>query len=203
MSQTGQAVPWRLQPDRSAVLVVDLQAKLVPAVPAGPHVVRCTEALLRGAEAMQVPAAATLQYPKGLGPLVGPLDQRFPDAEEKLDFSAAVCRRELDGWIRDGRDQILVCGLETHICILQTVMDLLGEGLQVQVVAEAVAARDGRAHELALEQMRTCGATITSLEAVLFQWLRTAEHPQFKTISRLVKEWEGQLRVGPVSIAGQ
>ncbi|MEO1529910.1 MAG: isochorismatase family protein [Planctomycetota bacterium] len=178
----------RLSPERSGILVIDLQERLVPAVPSGDHVVEMTEVLLEAAELLEVPYAATLQYPKGLGGFVPPLDEWFPDAEEKLDFSAAVCRRDLDAWCKAGRDQILVMGLETHICVLQTVMDLIAEGCTVFVVAEAVAARGGLEHETAIEQMRSLGAVITTVESVLFQWLGSASHPQFKAISRIVKE---------------
>lgn len=178
----------RLSPERSAILVVDLQEKLVPAVPSGDHVVEMTEVLLEAAELLEVPSAGTLQYPKGLGGFVAPLDVWFPDAEEKLDFSAAVCRRDLDAWRKAGRDQILVTGLETHICVLQTVMDLIAEGCTAFVVAEAVAARGGWEHETAIEQMRSMGAVVTTVESILFQWLGSAAHPQFKAISRIVKE---------------
>ena len=191
-SQTIENMPHqlsshRLVADRSAVLVIDLQQKLMPAVPSGDHVVELTEALLQAADLLEIPSAATVQYPKGLGGLVRPLDKRFPDAEQKLDFSSAVCRRHIDAWIADGRDQILICGIETHICVLQTVMDLVEEGLQPIVVAEAVAARGGWEHELAIEQMRSMGVTMTSVESVLFQWLGTAAHAEFKAISRIVK----------------
>lgn len=178
----------RLDSDRSAVLVIDIQEKLAPAVPSAEDVVHFTAALLEAADLLGIPSAATLQYPKGLGGLVDPLGDRFPDAEDKLDFSAAVCRRDIDAWTAAGRDQILICGIETHICVLQTVLDLLEEGLQPVVVAEAVAARGGWEHELAIEQMRALGVTITSVESVLFQWLGTADHPHFKAISRIVKE---------------
>lgn len=182
-----QPSPERLAIDRSAILVIDLQTKLVPVIESAEHVVELTDALLDAADLLGVPAAATLQYPKGLGLLVKPLERRFPDAEEKLEFSAAVCRRDLDAWRAEGRDQILVCGIETHICVLQTVMDLLAEGLRPFVVAEAVAARGGWEHELAIEQMRDMGAVITTVESVLFQWLGSAEHQHFKAISQLVK----------------
>lgn len=178
----------RLFIERSAVLVIDLQEKLIPAVPSGQDVVHFTDTLLKAADLLEVPSAATVQYPKGLGGLVQPLAQRFPDAEEKLDFSSAVCRRAIDAWIADRRDQILICGIETHICVLQTVLDLLEEGLRPVVVAEAVAARGGWEHETAIEQMRSLGVPITSLESVMFQWLGTAAHPQFKAVSKIVKE---------------
>ncbi|MCA9135671.1 MAG: isochorismatase family protein [Planctomycetales bacterium] len=177
----------RIFAERSAILVIDLQEKLTRVVPSGDDVVQFTESLLKAADLLGIPSAATLQYPKGLGGMVQPLRKRFVGAEEKLDFSSAVCRRALDKWIAAGRDQILICGIETHICVLQTVLDLVQEGLQPIVVAEAVAARGGWEHELAIEQMRSIGVTITSIESVLFQWLRSADHPQFKAISRIVK----------------
>ncbi len=178
----------RITPDRSAVLVIDLQGKLVPVIPSGEDVVSFTGSLLDAADLLDVPSAATVQYPQGLGPLVKSLATRFPDPEEKLSFSAAVCRRELNAWIKQGRNQVVVCGIETHICVLQTVLDLIAEDITPVVVAEAVAARGGWEHELAIEQMRSAGAIITSLESLLFQWLGTAAHPQFKAISRIVKE---------------
>lgn len=177
----------RVIADRSAILVIDLQEKLVPAIKSADHVVELTDWLLEAADYLDVPSAATLQYPKGLGQLVSPLDERFENPEEKMDFSSAVCRRDIDQWIAQGRDQILICGIETHICVLQTVMDLQAEGLRPVVVAEAVAARGGWEHELAIDQMRQMGVTISSVESILFQWLGTAEHPHFKAISKIVK----------------
>ena len=184
--------PHRLSPNRSGLLVIDLQERLVPAIPSGDAVVRQTQRLLQTAKLCNVPSAATLQYPKGLGVLVPPLRQWFENTEsppeEKLDFSAAVCRRELETWAAEGRDQIVVVGIETHICILQTVLDLIAEGYFVHVVAEAVAARSRLDHETAMGRMRDAGATLTTVESVMFEWLGTADHPQFKAISDLVKQ---------------
>ena len=178
----------RVSIDRSALLVIDLQEKLVPVIPSGPPVVEATERLLQAADLLGVPNGATVQYPKGLGPLVPELDAWFDEPEEKLDFSSAACRKNLDQWIDEGRDQIIVVGIETHICVLQTALDLLAEGLRPYVVAEAVAARGGREHEVAIDQMRDAGAVITTGESILFQWLETAAHEQFKVVSGLVKK---------------
>ena len=179
----------RLDPRRSGLLIVDLQERLVPVIPSGDQVVRQTERLLKAAKELQIPSAATVQYPKGLGNLVAPLDQWFDNPEPKLDFSAAVCRLHLDAWAKQSRDQIVVVGIETHICVLQTVLDLMAEGFFVYVVAEAVAAREGQDHEIAMQRMRDAGATIMTAESALFEWVGTAENPQFKTISALVKDW--------------
>lgn len=180
--------PHRLSTQRSGLLVIDLQEKLVPAIPSGENVVRETVRLANAAAILGVPAAATVQYPKGLGGLVSPLDELFPEPAEKLDFSAAVCRDSLDQWALDGRDQIVVVGIETHICILQSVLDLIAEGHQVFVVAEAIASQHGHDHEAAVEQMVSAGASLTTVQAVLFQWLGSASHPHFKAISKLVKD---------------
>ena len=180
----------RLDSRRSGLLVIDLQERLVPVVPSGDQVVRQTERLLKAAELLDVPSAATVQYPKGLGNLVESLAPWFVDdksPEEKLDFSSAVCRQSLDPWMQEGRDQIVVTGIETHVCVIQTVLDLMAEGCFAYVVAEAVAARHGRDHETAIERMRDAGATIITAESVMFEWLGTAAHPKFKEISKLIK----------------
>lgn len=177
----------RISAQRSGVLVIDLQEKLCPPVVDSASTISRTVQLVTAARLLQIPTAATVQYPKGLGPLVSPLNDLFAEPEEKLDFSAAVCRHELDQWVENGRNQIVITGIETHICVMQTVLDLISEGLRPIVVADAVSARDEVDHQLGLERMRDEGATITTTETVLFEWLETAEHPQFKSISKIVK----------------
>ncbi len=179
--------PDRLDPSRSALLVIDLQEKLAPLIRSADNVTRQILRLIDAADRLQIPRAATVQYPQGLGPLVKPLSDAFERPEEKQDFSAAVCRDSLDSWSATGRDQIIVTGIETHICVLQTVLDLIAEGQRPYVVAEAVAARHGRDHETAMDRMRDAGATITTVEAVLFEWLGTSAHGEFKAISKMVK----------------
>ncbi len=179
--------PQRLDTRRSALWVIDLQEKLCPAIRSADNVIRQTLRLLEAASLLGVPAAATVQYPAGLGPLVPSLREHFPSPEEKRAFSASVCRQSLDRWLGEGRDQIVIVGMETHVCVLQTVLDLIAEGLRPFVVAEAVAARNGRDHEIAMERMRDGGATILTAESVLFEWLETSDRPEFKAISRLVK----------------
>jgi nicotinamidase-related amidase len=179
--------PQRLDAIRSALWVIDLQEKLCPVIRSADNVIRQTERLLEASRHLGIPSAATVQYPAGLGPLVGPLQAWFPSPEEKRDFSAAVCRGALDVWFGEGRDQIVVVGIETHVCVLQTVLDLIAEGARPFVVAEGVAARHGRDHETAIERMRDAGAAIVTVESVLFEWLATSSHPEFKAISRLIK----------------
>lgn len=179
--------PRRPSETRSGLLVVDLQPRLLAAIPRGDDVVARTRALLRGAEALRVPFAATVQYPRGLGPLESSLETWLPQAEEKMAFTAAACRGSLDAWIDQGRGQVVVAGIETHVCVEQTVLDLVAEGVQVFVAADAVAARHGEDHERALDSMRAAGATVTGTESILFAWCRTADRPEFKTISGIIK----------------
>lgn len=179
--------PLRLDEKRSALMVIDLQEKLCPVIPEASEIERQIIRLIDAASVLSIPAAATVQYPRGLGGLAPSLQDVFPAPEEKVDFSAAVCRQALDAWLQDGRDQIVISGIETHICILQTVLDLLAEGLHPFVAVQAVSSRHRQDHELALQRMRDCGATLIGVESVLFEWLQTAQRPEFKTISQLVK----------------
>lgn len=191
----------RLDTQRSGLLIVDLQERLVPVVPNGDAVVEQSRRLMHAANLLSVPVAATVQYPQGLGQLVSPIANLVSDLlseesssagqyepEQKQTFSAAACRHSLDQWANEGRDQIVVAGIETHICVLQTVLDLLAEGQDVYVVIDAVAARHSLDHEVAIKRMVTEGATVTTVESIFFEWLQSADHPKFKLISQLVKE---------------
>ncbi|TWU41749.1 isochorismatase family protein [Novipirellula artificiosorum] len=180
--------PLRLAAKRSSLLIIDLQEKLVPVIPSGEAVVEQTLRLIEAANLLEVPHAATVQYPRGLGGLVPAIAERVAPPEEKTAFSAAVCREAIDTWATQSRDQIVIVGIETHVCVLQTVLDLLAEGFRVYVVTEAVASRHGRDHETAIERMVNSGATMITAESVMFEWLETSKHPQFKAISQLVKK---------------
>lgn len=184
--------PRRAAATRTGLLVVDLQTKLLATIGNGPEVVRRARALLEAAELLAIPAAATVQYPRGLGPLEESLRERLPTPEEKLDFSAAVCRRELDRWSDSGRDQVTVVGIETHVCVEQTVLDLLAEGRRVFVPADAVAARHLTDHDWSLRRVAAAGAVVTTTESLLFAWCHTANRPEFKTISGIVKRLSDQ-----------
>ncbi len=172
---------------RSGLLVIDFQARLCELIAEAGAVEKQIRRLCQAADLLNVPAAATVQYPKGLGPLVESLQDRFGSPEEKSAFSAAVCREALDAWTGQGRDQIVVVGIETHVCVQQTVLDLLAEGLRVFVVADAVCARGTGDHDVALDRMRDSGATITTAESVMFEWLGTSDRPEFKDVSKIIK----------------
>ena len=177
-----------LNRDDSALLVVDVQAKLLPLIPGQQRLVWNIRRLIDGAKILGVPVAATEQYPQGLGGTAPELAQRLGAIPSKTAFSCGECGEIFTEWRDKGIWKILVCGIETHVCVGQTVHDLLGEGFRVYVAADAVAARGQFDHDIALRRMDSSGATLTTTEAALFEWCGAAGSPEFKQISQLVKE---------------
>ncbi|MEW9897857.1 hydrolase [Chitinivorax sp. PXF-14] len=170
---------------RSWLLVVDVQEKLVPAVFQHERFVGDCSWLIALAQTLAVPVVFSEQYPQGLGHTLPALRELAPAARvvDKVHFSctAAAC---LPPELLAERDQIVVTGMEAHVCVLQTVLGLLEQGRQVFVVADVITSRNPRDIELAIERMRAAGATVVSREMVLFEWLRQAGSPLFKTISK-------------------
>src|SRR5687767_2150616 len=180
--------PELMSRDDTGLLVVDVQGKLVTMIPEHRRIIWNIRRLIDGAKILGVPVAATEQYPQGLGPTTPELAERLGTIPAKLAFSCGECG-ELFAGLRDrGIWKILACGIETHVCVGQTVFDLLGEGFHVYVAADAVAARGPIDHEIALRRMDSAGATLTTTEAALFEWCARAGSPEFKQISGLVRE---------------
>ena len=178
----------RLDPERAALVVVDVQEAFRKAVPGFEQIARATGTLISGAEALGVPVVITEQYPKGLGETVPEVAEQLPDGSEpleKLAFSAA----EADGFSLDGRDQVLVCGIETHVCVNQTVLDLLGSGSEVHVAEDAVGSRFADSKRIGLHKMEQAGAVLTSVETALFELVRRAGTEEFKAVQKLVLEY--------------
>lgn len=174
--------------DDTGLIVVDVQERLAPLVLEGPRVIWNCRRLVDGAKALGVRVAATEQYPEKLGSIVEPLLSRLPDRSPKHAFSGARCIPHLPAWRDDGVFRVLLCGIESHVCIQQTAFDLMAGGLLVYVAADAVGARHAADHELALRRLESGGAILTSTEAALFEWCREAGKPQFKTVVALAKE---------------
>ena len=175
-----------MSPSDSALLVVDVQVKLVAAMGGVPRVLWNVRRLIDGAKVLGLPVMASEQYPQGLGPTVAELAAHLERRPAKLAFSC----RELPDLFADLRqrniEKLLVCGLETHVCVQQTALDLLADGWRVYVAVDAVASRHDLDHQTALRRMEASGATLTTTEAALFEWCQIAGTPQFKHISRLV-----------------
>lgn len=183
-----------LDRQRSGVLVVDVQEKLLPLIPFSQRLVSNIRFVLEVARLLQIPVQATEQYPKGLGPTTPELAALLPPRPEKLDFSCCAVPAVVAQFRHQGCRQIVVVGIETHVCVLQTVLDLLAEGFQVHLPVDAVAARFALDHETALRRMEQVGAVLTSVETVGFEWLRRAGSPEFKEFSRLVQQRAAGLR---------
>ena len=172
----------------TALLVVDVQEKLLPAIADGRRVIWNVRRLVDGAKIVGLPAVATEQYPKGLGPTVSELSKRLGPASAKLTFSCGGCGELFEDLRARGIYKILVCGTEAHVCVQQTVLDLLADGWRVYLAVDAVGSRFEIDLRTALERMNSAGATLTTTEAALFEWCEIAGTAEFKQISELAKE---------------
>ena len=173
----------------SALLLVDVQERLAPAVEGGEACVARCRILLEAAGRLAVPMLATEQYPEGLGPTVPELAALLGPARTyaKRCFAASAEPRIAAALQELGRPQIVLCGMEAHVCVLQTALDLLRLGLRPIVVADAVASRRAQSRQLALDRLRANGSEIVDSEMVLFEWLHEAGTADFKALIRLIK----------------
>jgi nicotinamidase-related amidase len=175
-----------LAAEGAVLLLIDLQERLVPVIHDGETMVARAVRLAEAALLLDVPVRATEQYPAGLGPTVAALAP-YPQAVlAKTTFSAADAPG-FDGLLPAGASQIIVAGCEAHVCVLQTVIGLLGSGHRVVVAADAAGSRDPADRETALARARQHGAEIVTSEMVLFEWLRDSRHPQFRQVQKLLK----------------
>lgn len=183
----------KLEKQTSLGLIIDIQERLLPAMGNPDSIEEACSTLLQGLQALDVPVLHTEQYPRGLGHTVLPLQSHLngfnppSPCYEKLSFSCLS-----DGAIREairktGAKQLIVAGIETHVCLQQTVLEALNLDMEVMVVHDAAGSRSIIDHHQALERMRQEGARIGSVESILFELLETAEDPAFRTISRLIK----------------
>jgi nicotinamidase-related amidase len=175
-----------LERDRAALVVVDVQEGF-RRYDSFAAVAAAAAKLLAAARILGLPALVSEQYPKGLGDTAPEVGVEDEPRIEKTVFSAV----RADGFERSqigsgGRDQALVCGIETHVCVSQTVHDLLDRGVQVHVPADAVGSRHQLDYERGLERMEQAGATVTSVEAALFELLGQAGTPEFKAVQKLI-----------------
>jgi nicotinamidase-related amidase len=176
----------KLDRQRAVLVVIDVQEAFRKALPGFEDVARASATLVEGAAAIGIPVLVTEQYPSGLGTTVPEVADHFPEGTEalpKVRFSAA----EADGFDLGERDQALVCGIETHVCVNQTVLDLIDEDVEVHVAADAVGSRTDANRELGLAKMERSGALLTSVEMALFELLGGSDAEAFKKVQALVK----------------
>jgi len=175
-------------PPTAALLVVDVQERLIRVMPEPERLVRRIEQLLRASQILQVPVFVTEQVPEKIGPTVEPLRSLLPGAPHpKSSFSCWGCESLKGALSSCGRSTVIVAGIETHVCVYQTVRDLLARDFRVLVVADAVDSRSSTDRQVALDRMRQAGAEVVTVEMLLFDLLGDATHPKFRTIHALVK----------------
>lgn len=183
--------PTLLSAANSLLIVIDLQAKLSAAMPEAETqlVLANTGSLLEAAELLDIPVLLTQQYPKGLGPTDNTIVNKLPEATQRFDktgFSCCAANDFCKALEDSGRKQLILVGQEAHVCVLQTALELIFRGYQVQVVEDAVCSRKAEHKFYALQRLQQQGISITNHESVLFEWLRDATHPDFKSISALL-----------------
>jgi nicotinamidase-related amidase len=180
----------RLDRNDAVLVVIDVQERLMPVIHDRFEVEQNLERLIRGAQILSVPVLVTEQYVKGLGPTIEPLRQALGESYrpiEKQCFSAHGCAPFAAQLGALDRRQVLLAGVETHVCVYQTARDLLSEGRAVWVVADAVSSRSVRNRDIALQRMMGDGARLSSTEMALFELLGVAGTEEFRAISRIIK----------------
>jgi len=146
--------------------------------------------LLQGAKTLSIPVLATEQYPKGLGPTEPEIVELLPDDTltfEKTCFSCTGADQFLQQLEETGRKQVILVGIEAHVCILQTAIQLIEEGYQVFVAADGISSRHREAYEVSLNRMSRANVVICNTESIIFEWLHDAKHEHFKALSRLIQ----------------
>jgi nicotinamidase-related amidase len=174
---------------RSALLVVDIQERLAPAIAENEQVVARTRILIEAARRLAVPILVSEQYPQGLGHTIEALRPLPNDAQviAKTAFSAAREPMFMEALQSLDRRQLVVCGMETHVCVLQTAVDLADQGFAVNVAADAVGSRHHARRELGLARMRQAGCGIVDSEMVVFEWVGAADSDDFRALSKMIR----------------
>jgi nicotinamidase-related amidase len=187
--------PWLLNADDSALLVIDMQEKLLPHIADHQRIVWNIGRLIEGARLLNVAIRATEQYPQGLGATVDTLGVSIrkspPELGVKTMFSCRECASLFSGLKSSGVQKLVVTGIEAHVCVAQTVMDVIADGFDAYLCVDAIGSRFAVDRETALRRLENAGAIPTTTEAVLFEWCEHAKHPAFKQISQLVRKQHG------------
>jgi len=178
-----------LTTDKTALLIIDIQERIINVINEYELVIENTIKLIKGFKALGVPIYHTEQYPKGLGPTVQSIQTELDENEaiQKLSFSCSGAGELFNDLKKKKISQVVVCGIESHVCVQQTVLDLLANNFQVNVVADAVSSRRVKDYDIALSRMRQHGAEVTTTEAILFELLNVCGTEVFKKVSKIVK----------------
>jgi nicotinamidase-related amidase len=184
--------PLLCQAPLSQLLIIDIQERLARSMDEDvlDKLLHSTTVLIEAATALGIPILRTEQYPKGLGPTLADITAKLPagqTAHEKTCFSSCGAAG-IEASLNDAvRKQIIITGMEAHVCVLQTAIELQQRGKQVFVVQDGVCSRSRKNYKNALARMQQAGIIISNAESVLFEWLRDASHPQFKSLAKLIR----------------
>lgn len=175
--------------DNTILVIIDVQEKLLRVIHDKEKLVENLRKLIQGAKVLGIPIVMTEQYPAGLGPTVPEIAELLPDIKPITKFSFSCCGEEgfLSEIRKANRQQVLITGIETHVCVYQTAVELLDAGYEVQIVAECVSSRTPENKEIGIEKMLAAGGELTSVETALFELLKIAKGDKFKEISKIVK----------------
>ncbi len=178
-----------LKTENTCLLIIDIQKRILPVIKDHELVVENTLKLIKGFKAMSLPIYYTEQYPKGLGPTEEQIVNELDGIEliEKMTFSCSGADKLFNILNTKNHSQIVVCGIESHVCVQQTVLDLIENGFQVNVAADAVSSRKEKDYNFALSRMRDHGAEVTTTESILFELLNVCGTDVFKQVSKIVK----------------
>lgn len=182
---------FKLEADKAVLVVIDIQERLVPAMPKKVYarLLETVKMLVQAAKLMGVPIVTTEQYPKGIGHTVSELADVCSDkVVEKVSFGCCGEANFLAAIKETGRSQVIVTGMEAHVCVYQTVLGLLEDGYHVHLLSDAICSRNKTDYLSGVANAAQAGAVVTTAETVLFQMLKESTHEQFKAISKLVKE---------------
>lgn len=178
-----------IDPNLSCLIVIDMQERLVPAMQAPARTIKNAGTLIKAANCLSVPTVLTEQYPKGLGRTVPELLKLADQVPvlEKLHFSCMKDDEFSEHFKSLGRKQAVIAGMEAHICVLQTGMDLMQQGFEIFVVTDATSSRTPESEKACLDRLSAAGAGIVTTEMVVFEWLGQAATPEFKELLPLMK----------------
>ena len=181
--------PVLLSPENTALVAIDFQERLFPVMHEKEKLLRQVVKLIQGARVLDIPVILTEQYPKGLGPTIPEVAELLPDVKpiEKTCFSCCDAESFRDNLESTGRKQVLICGIEAHICVYQTAVALAQADYEVQVVSDCVSSRDPENKIVTLFKLGSTGISPTTMETALFELLKVAGGDKFKQISNIVK----------------
>ena len=182
---------YRIMRDNCQAMLIDVQEKLTPHIYRHQEIIQKIVTLIQGLQALDIPIMHNEQYKKGLGETIPEIMEVLKNTKtqqfEKVSFS--VCDHD-EAWnylAQQNRNAVLLFGVETHVCVMQTALDLLDNGMQPIIIADATGSRNAYDRRQAIRRMRRAGAVVTTTEAILFELCRSSKDPAFKTISNLVK----------------